>query len=93
MVRFSGSLLYSFLETKSGFFCFPLHQVFHLRDVEERPPFLSKSFLGFLAFNVITYSLLIAELVITNTQIHSEEDKVRKLQSDLSLNGVSDLVP
>ncbi|XP_032778881.2 uncharacterized protein LOC116917499 isoform X2 [Daphnia magna] len=50
-------------------------EVFHLRDVEERPPFLSKSFLGFLAFNVITYSLLIAELVITNTQIHSEEDK------------------
>jgi len=30
---------------------------------------------GFLAFNVITYSLLIAELVITNTQIHTEEDK------------------
>jgi len=56
-----------------------------LRDVEERPPFLSKSFLGFLAFNVITYSLLIAELVITNTQIHSEEDKVRKQLSDLSL--------
>ena len=51
-------------------------QVFHLRDVQERPRFLSKSFLGFLAFNVITYSLLIAELVITNTQIHSEEDKV-----------------
>ncbi|EFX88912.1 hypothetical protein DAPPUDRAFT_304763 [Daphnia pulex] len=50
-------------------------EVFHLRDVEERPPFLSKSFLGFLAFNIITYSLLIAELVITNTQIHSEEDK------------------
>lgn len=50
-------------------------EVFHLRDVQERPPFLSKSFLGFLAFNVITYSLLIAELVITNTQIHTEEDK------------------
>ena len=48
-----------------------------MRDVQERPsPFLSKSFLGFLAFNVITYSLLIAELVITNTQIHTEEDKV-----------------
>jgi hypothetical protein len=41
--------------------------------------------LGFLAFNIITYSLLIAELVITNTQIHSEEDKVRKQFSNLSL--------
>lgn len=60
------------------FYVARLHQVFHLRDVQERPPFLSKSFLGFLAFNIITYSLLIAELVITNTQIHSEEDKVRK---------------
>ena len=47
-----------------------------MQNVQERPPFLSKSFLGFLAFNVITYSLLIAELVITNTQIHTEEDKV-----------------
>lgn len=50
-------------------------EVFHMQNVQERPPFLSKSFLGFLAFNVITYSLLIAELVITNTQIHTEEDK------------------
>ena len=47
-----------------------------MRNVEKRQPFLSKSFLGFLGFNVITYSLLIAELVITNTQIHTEEDKV-----------------
>jgi len=50
-------------------------EVFHMRNVEKRQPFLSKSFLGFLGFNVITYSLLIAELVITNTQIHTEEDK------------------
>ena len=54
-----------------------------MQNVQERPPFLSKSFLGFLAFNVITYSLLIAELVITNTQIHTEEDKVRQLFSFL----------
>lgn len=47
-----------------------------MRDVPERPRFLTKSLIGFLAFNVITYSLLIAELVINNTQIHSDEDKV-----------------
>ncbi len=40
-------------------------EVFHLREVRwDRPRFLSKSFLGFLAFNVITYSLLTAELML-----------------------------
>ncbi len=40
-------------------------EVFHLREIRwDRPRFLSKSFLGFLAFNVITYSLLTAELLL-----------------------------
>jgi hypothetical protein len=40
-------------------------EVFHLREVRwDRPRFLSKSFLGFLTFNVITYALLIIELLL-----------------------------
>jgi len=40
-------------------------EVFHLREIRwDRPRFLSKSFLGFLAFNVISYSLLLAELFL-----------------------------
>jgi len=40
-------------------------EVFHLEAIRwDRPRFLSKSFLGFVTFNVITYSLLIAELLL-----------------------------
>ena len=40
-------------------------EVFHLQEVRwDRPRFLSKSFLGFLTFNIITYSLLITELFL-----------------------------
>merc|ERR1719347_378866 len=40
-------------------------EIFHLQAIRwDRPRFLSKSFLGFLTFNVITYSLLIAELLL-----------------------------
>ena len=40
-------------------------EVFHLQEIRwDRPRFLSKSFLGFVAFNVISYSLLIAELLL-----------------------------
>jgi len=40
-------------------------EVFHLESIRwERPRFLSKSFLGFLIFNVITYSILLAELLL-----------------------------
>jgi len=40
-------------------------EVFHLESIRwDRPRFLSKSFLGFVIFNVITYSLLIAELCL-----------------------------
>lgn len=38
-------------------------EVFHLRDIRwEKSQFLSKSFLGFLAFNLFPYSLLAAEV-------------------------------
>ncbi|XP_023338919.1 uncharacterized protein LOC111709482 isoform X2 [Eurytemora carolleeae] len=40
-------------------------EVFHLESIRwDRPRFLSKSFLGFVTFNIITYSLLIAELLM-----------------------------
>ena len=40
-------------------------EVFHLQEIRwDRPRFLSKSFLGFVAFNIISYSLLIAELLL-----------------------------
>ena len=40
-------------------------EVFHLQEIRwDRPRFLSKSFLGFVTFNVISYSLLIAELLL-----------------------------
>ncbi|KAL2728396.1 E3 ubiquitin-protein ligase MARCH2 [Vespula maculifrons] len=49
-------------------------EVFHLRDVQwDKPQFLSKSFLAFVVFNIITYSLLLTEFVIA--QINSQEDQ------------------
>eukprot|EP00095_Tigriopus_kingsejongensis_P002985 maker-scaffold849_size89187-snap-gene-0.18 protein:Tk02985 transcript:maker-scaffold849_size89187-snap-gene-0.18-mRNA-1 annotation:"PREDICTED: uncharacterized protein LOC100118313 isoform X2" len=40
-------------------------EVFHLEQIRwERPRFLSKSFLGFFVFNLISYSLFIAELIL-----------------------------
>ncbi len=49
-------------------------EVFHLREIRwERPRFLSKSFLGFLAFNIITYSLLTAELFLVWAE-HEHKD-------------------
>lgn len=48
-------------------------EVFHLRDIRwDKPQFLSKSFLAFMVFNVITYSLLLAEFV--TAQINSQGD-------------------
>ena len=37
-------------------------QTFHLRDIRWERQFLSKSFLGFLAFNILPYSLFGAEV-------------------------------
>ncbi|KPJ04206.1 putative E3 ubiquitin-protein ligase IE1 [Papilio xuthus] len=50
--------------------------VFHLRDIRwERPRFLSKSFLAFVTFNVISYSLLAAEVLTTNVANTTAEKK------------------
>lgn len=38
------------------------HQTFHLRDIRWERQFLSKSFMGFLAFNLLPYSLFGAEV-------------------------------
>ncbi|RVE50782.1 hypothetical protein evm_004531 [Chilo suppressalis] len=51
-------------------------EVFHLRDIRwERPRFLSKSFLAFVTFNLISYSLLAAEVLTTNVADTSAEKK------------------
>ncbi|KAI8432564.1 hypothetical protein MSG28_013555 [Choristoneura fumiferana] len=55
-----------------------LGTVFHLRDIRwERPRFLSKSFLAFVTFNLISYSLLAAEVVTTNVADTSDEKRLR----------------
>lgn len=49
-------------------------EIFHLQSIRwDRPRFLSKSFLGFITFNIITYSLLIAEFVLLWTQNENHE--------------------
>ena len=49
-------------------------EIFHLQSIRwDRPRFLSKSFLGFITFNIITYSLLIAEFVLLWTQNEHHE--------------------
>lgn len=49
-------------------------EVFHLRNMSwDKPQFLSKSFMGFVVFNVLTYSLLLAEFI--TAQMYSEEDQ------------------
>ncbi|XP_075238592.1 uncharacterized protein LOC142334452 isoform X2 [Lycorma delicatula] len=63
--RWSSSLMSAYypllLSGSSLIVCF-WAEVFHLRDVRwEKPQFLSKSFLAFVMFNVICYSLLLAE--------------------------------
>ncbi|RWS07451.1 uncharacterized protein B4U79_07983, partial [Dinothrombium tinctorium] len=67
-VRWSDSLMSAYypvlLSSSSLIVCF-WAELFHLHDVSaERPGFLSKSFTGFILFNVISYSLLLAELVL-----------------------------
>ncbi|KAK4309797.1 hypothetical protein Pmani_018590 [Petrolisthes manimaculis] len=51
-----------------------MYLAFHLRDIRcERPRFLSKSFCGFLTFNILTYSLLVAEILLTRDTDTQEE--------------------
>ncbi|XP_018334563.1 uncharacterized protein LOC108743488 [Agrilus planipennis] len=50
--------------------------VFHLQDIRwERTQFLSKSFLAFLTFNIITYGLLFAEVLTTQFASRPSHDQ------------------
>nr|CAH7717391.1 unnamed protein product [Callosobruchus chinensis] len=65
----SSSLLSAYypllLSSASLIVCF-WAEVFHLQGISwERPQFLSKSFLAFITFNIISYSLLFAEFITT----------------------------
>ncbi|GFV12573.1 RING-CH-type domain-containing protein [Trichonephila clavipes] len=52
-------------------------EIFHLRDLTyEKPGFLSKSLLGFILFNIITYSLLLAELLLLQFSDPSDVERV-----------------
>lgn len=79
-VQWTSSLLsayYPLLLTGSSLIVCFWAEVFHMRDLRlDKPRFLSKSFLGFIAFNVITYSLLCAELVLLQLDIHNECEKI-----------------
>ncbi|KAJ6220680.1 hypothetical protein RDWZM_006492 [Blomia tropicalis] len=55
-------------------------EVFHLNVSVERSRFLSKSFNGFIIFNVVTYSLLLAELVLFVFADPSDSDRGLFLQ-------------
>lgn len=51
-------------------------EVFHVRDLcLDNPRFLTKSFLGFITFNVITYSLLLTELLLLQFTDSTDNDK------------------
>ena len=59
------SAYYPLLLTGSSLIVCFWAEIFHLRQIRwDRPRFLSKSFLGFVTFNVISYTLLIVELVL-----------------------------
>ncbi|CAG0900725.1 unnamed protein product [Darwinula stevensoni] len=73
----SSSLLgayYAVMLTGSSLIVCFWAEVFHIPGVKwERPRFLSKSFIGFVAFNIITYSLLAAELLMLFVAPKSQE--------------------
>ncbi|XP_037083632.1 uncharacterized protein LOC119104014 isoform X2 [Pollicipes pollicipes] len=69
------SAYYAVLLTGSSLIVCFWAEIFHLTDIRwDRPRFLSKSLLGFLAFNVITYSLLVAEIILTVNETESQKD-------------------
>lgn len=77
--RWSSSLMSAYypllLSGSSLIVCF-WAEVFHLRDMRwEKPQFLSKSFLAFVMFNAICYSLLLAEFYTIQLLDTSEELK------------------
>ncbi|XP_011296725.1 uncharacterized protein [Fopius arisanus] len=54
-------------------------EIFHIRDIRtDKPQFLSKSFLAFAVFNVMIYSLLVTEFIIS--QMDSQVDKSYYIQ-------------
>ncbi|XP_045460371.1 uncharacterized protein LOC123670848 [Harmonia axyridis] len=76
--NWSASLLSSYypllMSSASLIVCF-WAEVFHLRNIRwEKPQFISKSFLGFVTFNIISYSLLLAEIVTTQLFPPPEHD-------------------
>ncbi|XP_076360124.1 uncharacterized protein LOC143252215 isoform X4 [Tachypleus tridentatus] len=80
-LQWTSSLLsayYPILITGSSLIVCFWAEVFHLQDKTlDRPSFLSKSFFGFVAFNIVTYSLLLAELVLLQLEDRSESEKLR----------------
>lgn len=78
-LRWTSSLLsayYPVLLTGSSLIVCFWAEVFHLRDLRfDTPHFLSKSFLGFVAFNIISYSLLLVELFLLGFGGNSDNEK------------------
>ena len=67
-------LLFESLMTGSSLVVCFWAEIFHLQSIRwDRPRFLSKSFLGFITFNFITYSLFIAEFVLLWTENEHHE--------------------
>ncbi|XP_058806256.1 uncharacterized protein LOC131672801 [Phymastichus coffea] len=51
-------------------------EVFHLPDIRtDKPQFLSKSYLAFVVFNFLTFSLLILEVVTSQYNAQDEDDQ------------------
>ncbi|XP_043240958.1 uncharacterized protein LOC122391267 isoform X1 [Amphibalanus amphitrite] len=69
------SAYYAVLLTGSSLIVCFWAEIFHLTDIRwDRPRFLSKSLLGFLAFNIITYSLLAAEIILTTNETDEQKE-------------------
>lgn len=78
-IRWAESLMsayYPILMSGSSLLVCFWAEVFHLDVSVERSRFLSKSITGFIMFNVVTYSLLLAELVLLLFANPSDSDKV-----------------
>ncbi|XP_044744663.1 uncharacterized protein LOC123306635 [Coccinella septempunctata] len=76
--NWSTSLLSSYypllMSSASLIVCF-WAEIFHLKNIRwEKPQFISKSFLGFVTFNIISYGLLLAEIVTTQLFPPPEND-------------------
>ncbi|XP_022242943.1 uncharacterized protein LOC106460489 isoform X2 [Limulus polyphemus] len=77
--QWTSSLLsayYPLLLTGSSLIVCFWAEIFHLQDKTlDKFSFLDKSFFGFLAFNIITYSLLLAELLLLQLGNRSDNEK------------------